>query len=130
MAPMLRDALVKFTRELTGTLTIQTVTSAAIIVSGDSYSEPVALTPDEIVDGWEPLPIADLTEAHFEDLLSRSPELVILGTGASSQFPPRELVFAFARRGIGLETMDTPAAARTFNVLATEGRQVAAVLYL
>ena len=93
---MLRDAQVKFTRELTGTLTIQTVTSAAIIVSGDSYSEPVALTPDEIVDGWEPLPIADLTEAHFEDLLSRSPELVILGTGASSQFPPRELVFAFA----------------------------------
>jgi uncharacterized protein len=45
-------------------------------------------------------------------------------------FPPRELVFALARRGIGLEFMDTPAAARTYNVLASEGRQVAAVLYL
>ena len=127
---MVRDALVKFTRELTGTLTIQTVTSAAIIIGGESYSAPVALTPEEIVDGWEPLPIADLTDVHFDELLSRSPELVILGTGASSLFPPRELVFAFARRGVGLETMDTPAAARTFNVLATEGRQVAAVLYL
>jgi len=127
---MLREALVKFTRELTGTLTIQTVTTSAIIVGGDSYSEPVALTPDEIIRDWKPRPIAELTEAHFENLLQRAPELVILGTGAMSQFPPRELVFAFARRGIGLETMDTPAAARTFNVLATEGRQVAAVLYL
>jgi len=127
---MLREALVKFTRELTGTLTIQTVTTSAIIVGGDSFAEPVALTPDEIIRDWEPLPIAELTEAHFENLLQRAPELVILGTGAMSQFPPRELVFAFARRGIGLETMDTPAAARTFNVLATEGRQVAAVLYL
>ena len=127
---MLRDALVKFTRELTGTLTIQTVTSTAIVVSGDSFSETVALTPDEVLRDWKPQAVADLTEAHFEDLLSRSPELVILGTGATSQFPPRELVFAFARRGIGLETMDTAAAARTFNVLATEGRQVAAVLYL
>ncbi len=127
---MLRDAFVKFTRELAGTVTIQSVTEAAIVVSGDAYSGPVALTPDEVIEDWKPLPIAELTEADFEKLLSRSPELVILGTGASSRFPPRDLVFAFARRGVGLETMDTPAAARTFNVLATEGRQVAAVLYL
>jgi uncharacterized protein len=39
-------------------------------------------------------------------------------------------MFAFARRGIGLEVMDTAAAARTFNVLSTEGRRVAALLYL
>jgi len=127
---MLREALVKFTRELTGTLTIQAVTNESITVSGDSFSGPVALTPDEIVQDWNPRPVAELTEAHFEDLLRRDPELVILGTGATSQFPPRELMFAFARRGIGLEFMDTPAAARTYNVLATEGRRVAAVLYL
>ncbi len=127
---MLREALVKFTRESTGTLTIQTVTSASIIVSGNAYSQPIALVPDEVISDWMPRPVAELTEAHFEDLLGRAPELVILGTGAASEFPPRELVFAFARRGVGLETMDTPAAARTFNVLAAEGRQVAAVLYL
>ncbi len=127
---MLREALVKFTRELTGTLTIQTVTQTSIIVSGDAFSEPIALTPDEVIRDWQPRPVADLREGHFEDLFDRAPELIILGTGATSEFPPRELVFALARRGIGLETMDTPAAARTFNVLATEGRQVAAVLYL
>ena len=57
------------------------------------------------------------------------PELVIVGTGAKAEFPPRELTFAFARRGVGLQVMDTAAAARTFNVLAGEGRRVAAVLY-
>ena len=127
---MLREALVKFTKESAGTITIQSVTTAAIIVNGESYARPIALTPDEVVSDWEPRPIAELVEAHFEELLQRSPELVILGTGATCVFPPRELVFAFARRGVGLESMDTAAAARTFNVLAGERRQVTAVLYL
>ena len=56
--------------------------------------------------------------------------MVLLGTGTKSVFPPRELTFSFARKGIGLEVMDTAAAARTFNVLANEGRRVAAVLYV
>ena len=54
----------------------------------------------------------------------------MIGTGWAPARPPRELTFAFARKGIGLEVMDTAAAARTFNVLANEGRRVAAVLYL
>jgi uncharacterized protein len=61
--------------------------------------------------------------------METNPELIILGTGPTNVFPPRELVFALARRGIGLECMDTAAAARTFNVLSGEGRSVAAVLY-
>ena len=83
---------------------------------------------------WGEKPIADLSEEDFADLLG-SPstsalEMVILGTGAKSRFPSRELMFAFARRGVGLEYMNTPAAARTFNVLVGEGRRVVAVLYL
>ena len=54
----------------------------------------------------------------------------VYGAGARQVFPPRELMFAFARRGVGLEVMDTAAAARTFNVLAGEGRKIAAVLYI
>jgi len=127
---MLREALVKFTRELTGTLTIRAVTASTITVGGDSFSIPIALTPKEIFTDWDARPVADLSESHFEALLEQSPELIILGTGPENIFPPRELVFAFARRGVGLEVMDTAAAARTFNVLASEGRQIAAVLYL
>ena len=66
----------------------------------------------------------------FSTLLENKPEVIVLGTGKSMVFAPRELVFAMARRQVGFEVMDTAAAARTYNVLAGEGRQVAAVLYL
>jgi len=127
---MVRDAPLKFTRELAGTLTIQSVSTSAIIVDGKPYSQTIALTPEEVLDDWQAKPVADLTDGDFETLLGLSPEIVLLGTGDHNVFPPRDLMFAFARRGIGLECMDTAAAARTFNVLASEGRQIAAVLYL
>ncbi len=127
---MLRDALLKFTRELTGTLTVRSVSASSIAVNGESYSQTIALTPNKLFENWDPKPIAELCDADFETLLALSPEIIVLGTGSSNIFPPRELMFAFARRGVGLECMDTAAAARTFNVLATEGRQIAAVLYL
>jgi len=120
----------KFTRDLTGTLAIQSVTALTITVNGEPYAQSIAMTPEEVFPDWDPKPIADLTDSDFETLLETSPEIVLLGTGGRNVFPPRELMFAFARRGIGLECMDTPAAARTFNVLAAEGRQIAAVLYL
>lgn len=129
MAQMVRDARVKFTRELPGTLTVQSVGKDGICINNRWWSETIALTPQEIIDTWTPVPVCELVEDHFEIVLASSPELVIVGTGAKAEFPPRELTFAFARRGVGLEVMDTAAAARTFNVLAGEGRRVAAVLY-
>lgn len=120
----------KFTRELPGTLTIRSVGADGIRINDQLWSETVALTPQEVLEHWKDKPVADLNEADFERLLEHRPELVILGTGAKGNFVPRELLFAFARRGIGLESMDTAAAARTFNVLAGEGRRVAAVLYI
>jgi uncharacterized protein len=127
---MVRDAPLKFTRELSGTLTIQGVTELSITVSGTPYTQAIALTPDEVFTDWDPVPVAELTDSAIENLLRQLPEIVLLGTGGTNVFPPRELMFAFARRGVGLEVMDTAAAARTFNVLSTEGRRVAALLYL
>jgi uncharacterized protein len=126
---MVRDARLKFTRELSATLTISSVSVDGIRINDRLWSETVALTADEIIESWRPVAVADLAEVDFVALLAKSPELVILGTGATGEFPKRELIFAFARRGVGLEVMDTAAAARTFNLLATEGRHVAAVLY-
>lgn len=127
---MLRESPLKFTREMSGSLTIQRVTTSSITVNGEPYAQSIALTTKEIIEDWQAKPIAELADSDFERLLETAPEIILLGTGPSNVFPPRELMFAFARRGIGLECMDTAAAARTFNVLATEGRQVAAVLYL
>ncbi len=125
---MLRDASLKFTRDLSARLVIRNVSESAIRVNDADYSESIVLTPDDQLTIWSDKPIADLTDTDFNSVFDTKPEIVLLGTGASNVFPPRELTFAFARKGIGLEVMDTPAAARTFNVLANEGRRVAAVL--
>ena len=126
---MVRDARLKFTRELSASLTVRSVSAEGICVNDRVWSETIALTPDQYIDSWQSVPLTDLTEGSFSTLLEHGPELVISGTGAKSAFPPLELMFAFARLGVGFELMDTAAAARTFNVLAGEGRRVAAVLY-
>ena len=120
----------KFTREISSVVTIRRVSGNAIVIGNDHYTGTIALTPDGLVEDFAPPPLDELTISHFETLLADEPELLILGTGGRALFPPRELTFAFARRRIGLEVMDTAAAARTFNVLAGEGRRLAAVLYL
>ena len=85
---------------------------------------------DEIQRGVSLQDVAALQEQDLDELLLKGPEIVILGTGWKTQRPPRELVFAMARRGIGFECMDTPAACRTFNILLSEGRDVAAILII
>ena len=127
---MVRDAPLKFTRELSAQLVIRSVSETAIRVNDTEYNESIVLTPDDRLTMWSNKPIADLTDADFGLVIDSKPEIVLLGTGATNVFPPRELTFAFARKGIGLEIMDTAAAARTFNVLANEGRRVAAIMYL
>jgi uncharacterized protein len=120
----------KFTREISSATTIRRVTGNAIVIGEQRYTETVALTPDGLVENFSPPPLEQLAIAHLEALLLDEPELVLLGTGQQGVFPPRELPFAFARRRVGLEVMNTGAAARTFNVLAAEGRRVAAILYI
>ena len=126
---MVRDAELKFTREFPGAVTIRSVDENGIRIRDDVWTKTIAVTTDTVLDNWEAPAVDALRAEHFESLLAHNPELVILGCGRSQVFPPRELTFAFARRGVGLDVMDTRAAARTFNVLAGEGRRVAAVLY-
>jgi uncharacterized protein len=120
----------KFTREYTNSVMIRSVSEDEIVIGERHYRGAIALTADAVFDDWGAKPVAELAVEDFADLLDAAPEVIVLGTGSTNIFPPRELVFSLARRGIGLEVMDTAAAARTFNVLSGEGRLVAAVLYV
>lgn len=119
----------KISRELQSATTIRQVSAAGIRIGEVVYEETLALTAETVHAGWTDKPVDALVADDFAGLFDDEPDIVLLGTGAENRFPPRELVFGFARRGIGLEVMDTGAAARTFNVLAGEGRRVVAVLY-
>ena len=88
------------------------------------------LTPDAVIDGFAAGGFDALTEADFAALLEHAPEIVLLGSGATLRFPHPRLTRALAEAGVGLEVMDTPAACRTFNILAAEGRKVVAALMI
>ncbi len=109
---------------------IRSVTADGILIGDTLYTQTIGVSADTVFENWGSRGVADLVEDDFAALLALEPEVIVLGTGSTNIFPPRELVFAMARRQIGFEVMDTGAAARTYNVLAGEGRQVAAVLYL
>ena len=120
----------KFTRDTIVLNTISKVERNSIQIGEEIYSNNIGLLPDTIIDAWPVCPIAELSEETLLPILESLPELLILGSGWKQKYPPRELLFSLARRGIGLEVMDTPAACRTFNILVSEDRLPAAVLYL
>jgi uncharacterized protein len=82
------------------------------------------------VQRWGPADFGALTPAHFDELLRLEPELVIFGSGARLRFPSPALLRNLIGRRIGVESMDTAAACRTYNVLVSERRSVVAALLL
>jgi uncharacterized protein len=79
---------------------------------------------------WAPALPDALTAPDFDAVLALEPEVVIFGSGARLRFVAPALFEALYARRIGVETMDTAAACRTFNVLVSEGRSAVAALLL
>ena len=84
------------------------------------------LSPAQLLQDWPATSAASLTADDMAPLLELNPELVVLGTGERQVFPPAAVMAACLTRGVGIEVMTNHAAARTFNVLASEGRRVVA----
>ena len=97
-------------------------------VDGGVY-EALLLTPIS-AQGWQPPALADLTLSDLVPILALEPkpEFLLLGTGAKMAFPPRSLTSALESHGIGVESMDSRAAARTWGMLRGEERWIAAAL--
>ena len=119
----------KFTRESHSAVTVRRVEKGAIRIGDDTITEDVLLFREEATT-WSAADPDNVTEEDLQALIDAGPEIIIFGTGWEPRMPPRELVFALARKGIGFECMDTPAACRTFNILVSEDRDVAAALLI
>jgi uncharacterized protein len=89
----------------------------------------VIVGPEHILESWTLTPPDKLTFADLEPALALEPTIIVLGTGTQQLLPDVELMAALAARSIGLESMNTPAACRTFNVLLQEQRRVVAALF-
>ncbi len=88
------------------------------------------ISAKQLVRGWPPKSIEELTEDDVALMASMEPEVVILGTGRRLQWPPRSLFQSLIDKGIGYEVMDTAAACRTYNILSYEGRRIVAGLII
>ena len=94
----------------------------------DSVFPALLLTVEEATP-WTPPPLSQLDLTAINLLLQPAPEFILLGTGATLARPPRALVTALEAAGIGIEPMDSRAAARAWGVLRGEGRAIAAAMY-
>jgi uncharacterized protein len=115
---------------LEGTNLISRLEAPRLWVHQTAFEGSLLVPHRGAVQPWAPARFEDLTEADFEALLALKPELVIMGTGPRLRFPAPGLRRALVEAGVGFEAMDSAAACRTFNVLASEGRAVLAALIL
>ena len=107
---------------------VQGFSGRDFVVDGRTYAA-LLLTP-EVARAWSPPALVELDAAVLiaELDLDRVPEFLLLGTGAAMSFPPRAFRREMEERGIGVEAMDSRAAARTWGLLRGEGRWIAAAL--
>ena len=99
-----------------------------VIVNGREHRRSVLVPWQGAVIDWPVDRFERLEAAHFEAIAALKPELVIFGAGPRIRFPKPALLRPLIDARIGVETMDTPAACRTYNVLLAEGRSVVAAL--
>ena len=99
-----------------------------VIVNGVEHRSSVIVPWQGRVQAWPVDDFSALSEAHFELLAALGPELVIFGSGSRIRFPKPAWLRPLMTRRIGIETMDTAAASRTYNVLLAEGRTVLVAL--
>ena len=98
-----------------------------VAVNRVRYEKCVVVSPQAVSD-WGVSAFDALTAADFAFIAEMKPEIVILGTGATQRFPGPALARALAAAGAGVEVMDSKAACRTYNILASENRKVVAAI--
>ena len=99
-----------------------------LMINKERHDGNALVTADRIVTGWAPGGFAGLSADDFAVVRELRPEVVLIGTGSRQRFPTPQVLRPLIEARIGFEIMDLPAACRTYNILATEGRSVVAAL--
>jgi len=113
-----------------GNQLITAYAKGTISINHQVYWHSLIILPTEIKTDWQVSDFDALTMADFEFIANLSPELVILGTGNTHRFVHPKLSAPLTKLGIAVDCMTTDAACRTYNILMSEGRNVAAALIL
>jgi uncharacterized protein len=101
-----------------------------VSVNGRRHTRPIVVGAEGVRTDWPATDFASLDASHFGYFLELKPEVLLLGTGAKQQFAHPDLYRTLTEARISVEFMDTPAACRTYNILAAEDRKVIAAVLL
>ncbi|MEX8519757.1 MAG: Mth938-like domain-containing protein [Leptothrix sp. (in: b-proteobacteria)] len=115
---------------LEGVNAINACVPGRITINGQPWTHSVLVPWQGEVCAWDDARPGMVQAEHFERLVGLSPEVVIFGSGQTLRFAPPVVLRSLYERRIGIETMDTAAACRTYNILVGEGRRVVAALLL
>lgn len=115
---------------LAGTNLVRAYAPGEIRVGETVLHRSCLLRADRLVTDWRPQTLRELTAEDLDAVLALEPEIVVLGSGTRQRFPDPQLLAKLLSKGVGCEVMDTGAACRTYNVLASEDRRVVAALLL
>ncbi len=107
---------------------IESYSHAGIIINKVLYQNSIIVCPEQAIEDWPPRNLGGLNAGHFLRIFELAPELVLLGTGSRLRFPDQQILASIMSRNIGIEIMDTAAACRAYNFIASEGRKVVAAL--
>lgn len=119
-----------------------------IEINGEQHRHPVCFSPEGPIEPWPIHDATQLTVAALREIAgitdtgsdplafldglpdtnTSGVEMVLLGTGDRQVLISPALAAPLQRLGIGVEAMSTQAAARTYNILMSEGRRVVAAL--
>jgi uncharacterized protein len=111
-------------------LFVRRVSAQAVTVVDRDFTRSFLLAPDRVVENWPVTDVRQADPAAMQAVLDMQPEIFLLGTGERQAFPPAEVMAIFLRKQIGIEAMTNAAAARTYSLLAGEGRRVVAAFVL
>ena len=109
---------------------IRSYTEGALRVGEATLRQSCLIKADRLVTDWRPQSIEELRVEDLAPVFALEPEIVVIGSGKRQRFPDQALLASVLSRGIGCEVMDTGAACRTYNVLASEDRKVVAALFV
>lgn len=101
-----------------------------VLVSGIEILHNFWLYSETGPQNWNVDSVLTLKPQDLKPILELKPDIILFGTGAKQIFPEPAVMAAALTQGIGLEVMNNSAAARTFNVLLGEGRNVVLAMLL
>jgi len=111
----------------------QTVTGydqSGVEINARRYDYSVLVMPETPPRPWNVTRFEDLTAEHFEQIALDTPDVVVLGTGERQRFVHPRLIASLSGKQVGVESMDSHAACRTYNILMGEGRKVTLALII